>query len=125
QLAGALCFLHEAGRLHRDIKPSNVMVTRDGRVVLLDFGLVVDLTAEGGQSTGIVGTPAYMAPEQAGEEPVAPAADWYAVGVMLYQALSGRLPFDGSAAMDMVGKKLTTDPHPPSAPPAHLPHDLH
>src|SRR5262249_19967722 len=65
----------------------------------------------------------YMAPEQAGEEPVGPAADWYAVGVMLYQALAGRLPFEGSS-MDVLGKKLTTDPSPPSEWVAGVPDDL-
>jgi hypothetical protein len=113
QLAEGLSFLHESGRLHRDIKPSNVMVTPGGRVVLLDFGLVVDLTAEGDQSTGaIAGTPLYMAPEQGRGDPVGPAADWYAVGVMLYEALTGRTPFEGSG-IQLLLQKLTDDPPPP------------
>ncbi len=124
QLAGALCFLHASGRLHRDIKPSNVMVTAEGRVVVLDFGLVVDLTAPGDQSVGAVtGTPRYMAPEQAGGDPIGPAADWYAVGVMLYQALTGRLPFEGSV-VSVLGEKLTADPRPPAEWAPGLPEDL-
>ena len=89
QLARGLQALHAAGKIHRDVKPSNIRVTNDGRVVLLDFGLVAELerragTGSGGEPAGlIVGTVAYMAPEQcAGDVPLTPAADWYALGVV-------------------------------------------
>ena len=99
QLVRALETLHGAGKLHRDVKPSNVLVTPAGRVVVLDFGLstVFRGAGAGDTTTGlVVGTPAYMAPEQAMGAPPAPPADWYAVGVMLYQAVAGRLPFAGT-----------------------------
>ncbi len=129
QLAAGLSFLHRSGKLHRDVKPSNVMVTDAGRVVIVDFGLVHDL-ADLRSAEGIFGTPAYMAPEQAAGLPVGTAADWYAVGVMLYEALTGRLPFaDVDAPPDSTGSFAGPEarrwpPPPPSALAANVPPDL-
>ena len=73
QLLEGLAFLHAAGKVHRDVKPSNVMVTGEGRVVLLDFGLVIEARdAPPAQPSALLGTPAYMAPEQASAGPVGP-----------------------------------------------------
>ncbi|MBL9013023.1 MAG: protein kinase, partial [Myxococcales bacterium] len=104
QLATGLTTLHHANMIHRDIKPSNVMVTREGRVVLLDFGLVADGRAQL-SDTSIVGTAAYMSPEQALSRPPGPASDWYSVGVMLYEALTGRLPIDAKTPLEIMMKK--------------------
>ena len=103
QVAAGVDALHRGGRLHRDIKPSNVMVDESGRVVLLDFGLVRDLTAHS-HSTKMVGTVAYMAPEQAAQSKVSEAADWYAVGSMLFEAIAGERPFRGTPLQMMYTK---------------------
>ena len=111
QLVRALNVLHEAGRLHRDIKPSNVLVTELGRVVVLDFGFVREIGSEGAaESAEILGTPAYMAPEQADVGGAHPASDWYALGVMLFEALTGRLPFSGSTTSILIAKLEQTAP---------------
>jgi eukaryotic-like serine/threonine-protein kinase len=86
QLADGVRVLHRAGLLHRDIKPSNVMVEEGGRVVLLDFGLAVP---RDGFTTQLAGTPAYMAPELWNDVPASEASDWFSVGAMLYESLTG------------------------------------
>jgi len=116
QLVVGVNALHAAGKVHRDLKPSNVLVSRSGQVVVLDFGLTSDahgLLQQGSQE-GLRGTPVYMAPELFTGEAVGPASDWYAVGVMLYQALVGRLPFRG-LVHQLLSLKLFHAPDPPSS----------
>ncbi len=130
QLVRGLLALHASGKIHRDIKPSNVLVDRTGRVVLLDFGLVADhargpqidaLSGPIAEDRSIAGTIDYMSPEQAAGQPLDPAADWYAVGIMLYEALTGCVPFDGDPIAILMAKQRQEAPpprtHDPSIPP--------
>jgi tetratricopeptide (TPR) repeat protein len=121
-LASALQALHAAGKIHRDVKPSNVLVSREGRVVLLDFGVVSD-AAMPQREEGIVGSVRYMAPEQAASEPIGPAADWYAFGVVLFECLTGRRPFDGPDAL-VLQAKLSEVPVPAALIAPGVPPDL-
>jgi serine/threonine protein kinase len=111
QLAEGLGALHRAGKVHRDVKPSNVLVTEEGRVVLLDFGLVAEM--EDSHERRVVGTVDYMAPEQALGTAPGPAADWYSVGALVYEAIAGRPPFVGPSMEVLMGKQRF-DPLPPS-----------
>ncbi|MEY4579100.1 MAG: hypothetical protein RL701_3803, partial [Pseudomonadota bacterium] len=119
QLASGVHAVHQAGMLHRDLKPSNVLITKAGRVVVLDFGLVRELGQARSEVTldgTVAGTPAYMPPEQALGRELSEASDWYAFGVMLYEVLSGgSLPIDGRTATQLIQRKLKADPQPLAA----------
>ncbi len=114
QTAEGLSALHQAGKLHRDIKPSNVMFTPEDRAVILDFGLVLNLDARttGRSATSMVGTPGYMSPEQVSGKMVSTASDWYSFGVLLYEAITGRLPHEGTAFEIILAKTMTRPIHP-------------
>jgi eukaryotic-like serine/threonine-protein kinase len=144
QLAEGVAALHAESILHRDLKPSNVLVREDGRVVILDFGLAKLMQAEepvtdterafvpnelAATLTGwtrdhdIVGSVLYMSPEQAVAERLTAASDWYSVGVMLYEALTGILPFTGGS-LDVMLKKQSDDLVPPKQRVSNVPDDL-
>lgn len=120
QLADALVELHAAGLIHRDVKSDNVLVEADGRVVLVDLGLVVDVYPE--LTTELIGTPVYMAPEQWSGARPSIASDWYAFGVLLFEALCGKPPFSGSQVDIFVAKTQQPAPSAGSSPDA--PRDL-
>jgi hypothetical protein len=109
QLASAVACLHAAGRIHRDLKPGNVLVDGE-RVVVIDLGLAIAADAEA-DDDAVVGTPAYMAPEQASGSATV-ASDWYAVGVMLYEVLTGQLPVTGVGVDALVAKQQAQPPSP-------------
>jgi eukaryotic-like serine/threonine-protein kinase len=123
-IGAGLAALHEAGMVHRDVKPSNVLVTDEGRVVLLDFGIAQSLGNPGHGPRRITGSPSHMAPEQAAGKPAGPAADWYAVGVILFEALTGQRPFHGKSATDLLARKLQFAPPRPGQLVPGLPSDL-
>ncbi|MEM9454848.1 MAG: protein kinase [Myxococcota bacterium] len=125
QLVEGVSHLHAHDCVHRDLKPSNVLVTGEDRVVVLDFGLVSELSEPEKRVTRdrqVLGTPIYMAPEQARGERVGPAADYYAIGVILYESLTGRVPHEGSLLSLFVAKQeARVDP---GAEIAMIPEDL-
>jgi class 3 adenylate cyclase len=114
-IAQALGHAHAAGVVHRDVKPGNVFVSAGDHVVLGDFGLAKDMEPNAGRITKtgmIMGTPAYMAPEQAQAKPVTPATDIYALGVVAFEMLSGRVPFTADSAVSLLLKHVN-DAAPP------------
>ena len=123
QLADGLEHLHANNLVHRDLTPRNIMMGHDGRLVILDFGLALRGTGTSMMRNLRVGTPKYMAPEQVSSEPSTPAADWYAIGSILYEMLAGIAPFVGSSSQVLADKRSKT-PVDPRRLYQHLPDDL-
>lgn len=111
-VASALDYAHKKGVIHRDVKPSNVLMSDDGRVVLGDFGLALDM--QEGSSGEIFGTPHYISPEQARRsKDVVPQSDIYSLGVILYEMLTGVVPFDDASPTSVALQHITQPPPPP------------
>ncbi len=117
QVTEALAYLHKNGVVHRDIKPENILLTADGKVKILDFGIALDESKRRLTWTGLsatLGTPDYMAPEQIGGRRGDARTDIYAVGTMLYEMLTKNLPFAVANANALLRAKANEDPRPPS-----------
>ena len=116
EVLGALGAAHAAGMVHRDVKPGNILLAADGRAKVADFGIAKSAEAVGGgdlTSTGqLLGTPAYLAPERVDGAPADPRSDLWAVGVVLYEALTGRKPFSGTTAL-AIARAVSTGEHQP------------
>jgi beta-lactam-binding protein with PASTA domain/predicted Ser/Thr protein kinase len=116
KIARALASAHAQGIVHRDIKPGNVMVTRDGLVKVMDFGIAriqTDITAP--QTSSVIGTPTYLSPEQAQGHAVDARSDLYSLGCVLYELLAGRPPFTGDTPVAIAYKQVNEAPVPPSS----------
>jgi beta-lactam-binding protein with PASTA domain len=114
QILSALEFAHRNGIVHRDIKPHNVVVAPDGRLKVTDFGIARSGSSQMTEAGSIIGTAQYLSPEQAQGKPVHPSSDLYSVGVVLYEMLTGTVPFTGDTALEIAMKHLNTAPDPPS-----------
>jgi WD40 repeat protein len=130
-LARAMQAAHKKGVIHRDLKPANVLFAEDGTPKVTDFGLAKKLDEAGQtQSGAVMGTPSYMAPEQAGYKPdaqtrgIGPAADVYALGAILYEMLTGRPPFRAATALDTLMQVVSDEPVPPTQLQSKVPRDL-
>jgi serine/threonine protein kinase len=133
-LADALAAAHDKGIVHRDLKPANVMMTSDGRVKVLDFGLAKELRPEAADTTltvagntqvGVVmGTPAYISPEQVAGRTVDHRTDIFSLGILLYQMSSGRCPFEGSTSIELASAILRDTPPPIGEIRSDVPTDL-
>jgi beta-lactam-binding protein with PASTA domain/tRNA A-37 threonylcarbamoyl transferase component Bud32 len=116
-VSAALDYSHRAGIVHRDIKPGNVMITRDGSVKVMDFGIaraIAQSTATVTQTAAVMGTAQYLSPEQARGEKVDARSDLYSAGVVLYELLTGQPPFQGDSPVAVAYQHVREDPIPPS-----------
>jgi serine/threonine protein kinase len=117
QVCDAMVYMHSQGVVHRDLKPENLLITADGKVKLMDFGIALDESARRLTWTGLsttIGTPDYMAPEQISGRHGDARTDIYALGTLLFEMLTGNLPFAGSNVYAMMRAKANEDPQPPS-----------
>ena len=111
QAASALSFAHHRGVIHRDVKPANIMIDENGWAVMTDFGIAKIDDGHNLTATGTaVGTPHYMAPEQFHNQPLTAAADQYALGIVAYEMLTGKKPFDGTTLAEIIKQQLFNDP---------------
>jgi serine/threonine-protein kinase len=115
QVLAALRYAHRNGIIHRDIKPHNVIVDREGRVKVADFGIARAGTSQITEAGSIIGTAQYLSPEQARGAPVDESSDLYSTGVVLYELLTGTVPFTGETPVEIAMKHLSQAPEPPSA----------
>jgi eukaryotic-like serine/threonine-protein kinase len=124
QILGALSFAHRNGIVHRDIKPHNIVVGSDGRLKVTDFGIARSGASQMTEAGSIVGTAQYLSPEQARGAPVDPRSDLYSLGIVIYEMLTGSVPFTGDTPVEIAMKHLSQIPEPPSALRPDVPHDL-
>src|SRR5207248_1908946 len=124
QMLAALGFAHRHGIVHRDIKPHNVVVDSDGRLKVTDFGIARSGASQMTEVGSIIGTAQYLSPEQARGSPVDQTSDLYSVGVVLYEMLTGQVPFTGDTPLEIAMKHLSEVPKPPSELRPDIPHDL-
>jgi serine/threonine-protein kinase len=124
QILGALAFAHRNAIVHRDIKPHNIIVRPDGRLKVTDFGIARSGASQMTEAGSIVGTAQYLSPEQARGAPVDPRSDLYSLGIVLYEMLTGKVPFTGDTPVEIAMKHLSQVPEPPSSIRPEIPHDL-
>ncbi len=112
EIAEALAAAHAQGVIHRDIKPANVMITRDGKVLVMDFGIarLISGPETAPQTSAVLGTASYLSPEQAQGQSVDARTDIYSLGVVLYEMLTGRPPFTGDSPMAIAYKQVNATP---------------